>query len=143
MSKSKKFSEALKEWRKKKGLSQQEVASRMGISRTIISFLENGQQQPQLHHLRLLDENFGVDFSDSILQASDSDKPYYGPPKEYDSTASALAQLINQQHEVKKDLIIAKGLLQEIITLGEEVNRDLLKRIKIIYAICDQALLKL
>jgi transcriptional regulator with XRE-family HTH domain len=143
MNQQKKFSEALRDWRKKKNLSQQEVAQRIGISRTIISFLENGQQQPQVHHIKLFQDNFGIDFSETITGSAELDRPYYGSPKDGELTASALATLINQQHEVKKDLVIARSLLQEIITIGDEIDRDLFRRIKIIYSICDQALMKL
>lgn len=51
MSDLKKFSDALKTWRIQKNLTQNEVAKRMGISRSVLSFLENGQQAPKMRHL--------------------------------------------------------------------------------------------
>jgi len=50
------FAEVLRELRKKKDLSQQELATDCGLDRTYISLLERGQRQPTLGTLFRLAE---------------------------------------------------------------------------------------
>jgi transcriptional regulator with XRE-family HTH domain len=42
------FGQILKELRKEKGLSQEELAHKSGLDRTFISLLERGKRQPSL-----------------------------------------------------------------------------------------------
>ena len=105
-----KFSEALKEWRTVKGLSQKEVGARIGVHRTVISFLENGEQQPSTKYLILFKEKWGVDFSDYVL--GENDRPYYGPPRDSSVSHQDFVELINASKEAKKDLIAATELIE-------------------------------
>jgi transcriptional regulator with XRE-family HTH domain len=113
MSDLKKFSDALKTWRIQKNLTQKEVADRMGISRSVLSFLENGVQYPKMKHLVLLQERCGLDLSytitgnDSLLSNQVSEpRPYFGAPMEMPQDMAAVLQMINTRTEVKKDIVI-------------------------------------
>ena len=116
MSDLKKFSDALKTWRIQKNLTQKEVAKRMGISRSVLSFLENGQQAPKMRHLVLLKERWDLDLSHTITgveQKGDvQERPYYGFPMELPKDISAIAEMINTRTEVKKDLAIIQRMIK-------------------------------
>ena len=56
----KEFGHALRELRKKKGLSQQQVADCLGIAKTNVSRYENGLQLPELDKLEPLGKLLGV-----------------------------------------------------------------------------------
>jgi len=62
------FGEVLKELRKKKRLSQEELATDCGLDRTYISLLERGQRQPTLGTLFKLAEVLGVSASWIVKQ---------------------------------------------------------------------------
>jgi transcriptional regulator with XRE-family HTH domain len=121
MSDLKKFSDALKTWRIQKNLTQKEVADRMGISRSVLSFLENGVQYPKMKHLVLLKERCGLDLShtitgnDSIIGNQVSEpRPYFGSPAELPKDMAAIAEMINTRSEVKKDIVIIIRLMNQM-----------------------------
>ena len=124
MSDLKKFSEALKTWRIQKNLTQKQVGDRMGINRTVISFLENGQQPPKMRHIVLLKERWGLDLSYTITGGEEpgevEQKPYFGSPVELPRDISAFAEMINTRTEVKKDLAIIQRMLK---SMEEEFSR--------------------
>jgi len=62
------FGEILKELRKKKKLSQEELATDCGLDRTYISLLERGLRQPTLGTLLRLAEVLGVSASSIVKQ---------------------------------------------------------------------------
>lgn len=137
------FSVTLKDLRKRKGLTQQEVATKLGLSRSIVSFLENGQQQPQLHHLSLLKEKFGWDLFDTVHNVSDMERAYYGQPREAEPTASALAEMYNSQREVKRDLLQASDLFKEMEIRFNELPQEITKGLKVIQSLINQAYRKI
>lgn len=118
MSDLKKFSEELKKWRIQKNLTQDEVGKRMGISRSVLSFLENGQQSPKMKHLVLLKERWDLDLSHTITgveQRGDvQERPYFGSPMELPKDISAIAEMINTRTEVKKDLAIIQRMIKSM-----------------------------
>jgi len=120
----KKFHEALKEYRVLKDLTQNQLSKKTGINRTVLSFLENGHQRPTTQHLIILKDKLGIDFSNTVF--ADTDRPYYGPPRESESTASTLAEMYNAQREVRMDLLHASDLLKE----NKESIRELPTQIK-------------
>lgn len=50
----------LKEIRKKKGLSQKELADKVGTDQRIISRWENGLQTPKPYQMQFLEDYFGI-----------------------------------------------------------------------------------
>jgi transcriptional regulator with XRE-family HTH domain len=101
MSKIKKsFPEALLQWRIRKGLTQEEVGTRMGLSRSVISFLENGKQKPKPLHLILFQDHWGVDFSESS-ELNDSESPQYGLPNSSHQNTNQILEMYNSIKEVR------------------------------------------
>lgn len=66
MTPSKLFGVALREYRTKKGLSQDELAHITGLDRTFISLLERGLRQPSLTTLVQLGAGLGMSASELV-----------------------------------------------------------------------------
>jgi len=77
------FSENLMELRKLNGLSQEELAERIGVSRQTLSKYETGESLPDIEKCKLLADAFSVTMDDLIsYDRNDSDNMGYGvPPK--------------------------------------------------------------
>ena len=58
---------SLKEWRKKRGLSQQELANIMGINQTMISDYEKGKQVPSVQRLVQLSQILKISLDELVL----------------------------------------------------------------------------
>lgn len=136
------FSEALRDWRKKKELTQKDVADKIGLTRAIISFLENGLQKPQLHHLNLLKEKFNVDFFDTVLDLPDSDMNHFGPPREADLSTATFVEMYNTLKEIKKDLIQSQSLLGQLDQFFDELPSEVTKGLEVVQKILADALKK-
>lgn len=67
------LSEKIYELRRKQGLSQEQLAERIGVSRQAISKWESGQSIPDLDKLILLSENFSVSL-DALVKESESEE---------------------------------------------------------------------
>lgn len=57
------FTDELKRLRKRDGLSQAELASKVGVSRSAISMYENGQREPDFETLEAFADYFNVPMS--------------------------------------------------------------------------------
>ena len=66
------FSEKLYELRKKDGLSQKELAKRLGISQASINYWEKGQRTPSIDMVSMIADYFGVSLN--YLSGLDEDK---------------------------------------------------------------------
>lgn len=55
------FGETLRELRKEKGLSQEELAHESGLDRTFISLLERGKRQPSLGTIINISSSLGIE----------------------------------------------------------------------------------
>lgn len=56
----------LKEFREKKGLSQTELANRVGLKQTTISQYENGSRRPNLSMAKKLADALGISLDDFV-----------------------------------------------------------------------------
>lgn len=65
------LSERIQSLRKEKGLSQEELAAQLGVSRQAVGKWESGQSQPELDKLAALSEVFGVS-CDRLLKGEDA-----------------------------------------------------------------------
>lgn len=63
------FAVNLKTLRKEKGLTQPELANRLGVSRAIISFWENDIYEPTATHIIKVAKFFDVSIDDLLLTA--------------------------------------------------------------------------
>ena len=57
------FSDTLIHLRRKAGLSQQQLADGLGLSRSAIGMYETGKREPDIDTLRVFSEFFGVDMN--------------------------------------------------------------------------------
>lgn len=89
------LSERLRNLRREKGWSQEELADRIGVSRQALSKWESGQSVPELEKLVVLSELYGVSL-DSMVKGTEEGKSeprgeihrplwYWGPTYEYKS----------------------------------------------------------
>ena len=74
--------ERIQELRKSKGISQEELANELGISRQAVSKWESGQSSPELDNIVALSEYFGVS-ADHILKGTPqtAEAPPPAPPE--------------------------------------------------------------
>lgn len=68
------ISDRIQEFRKAKGISQEELADKIGVSRQAVSKWESGQSLPELDKIILISEYFGVT-TDQLLKGADAPKP--------------------------------------------------------------------
>ena len=65
------FSEKLAALRKEKGLTQAELAARLGISKSAVSMYERGNREPELELLQAMADFFHVSASTMLGRAED------------------------------------------------------------------------
>ena len=91
--------ERIQELRKQKGVSQEELANELGISRQAVSKWESGQSFPELDNIIALSDYFGVS-ADYILkgtpQVTKTQTPV--PPKQRKSPTELMRQYIERKN---------------------------------------------
>lgn len=63
--------EILKLYREKIGLTQDNIASFLGIKREMISYFENGTREPSIEHYEKLAQLFGIELADFFEENED------------------------------------------------------------------------
>ena len=91
----------LQQLRKQNGLSQEELADKIGIARQTISKWENGQAVPELNGLLCLSRLYGVTI-DSIVKDSDG---CHFQLKEYNSFNFCLHEMDDENSQITDFLI--------------------------------------
>lgn len=76
------FAERLKDLRTKRGYSQQDLAKKLGISKSTISMLEVGSRQPSKEMMELIADYFNVTLD--YLMGKDDVSFYYFTPEQSD-----------------------------------------------------------
>lgn len=66
------FSKKLRDLRKKKGLTQQELSDRLGISRSAVSMYEREDREPDFETLELIADFFNVDMNYLLGESSET-----------------------------------------------------------------------
>ena len=94
----------LQQLRKQNGLSQEELADKIGIARQTISKWENGQAVPELNALLCLSSLYGVTI-DSIVKDSDG---CHFQLKEYNSFNFCRHETDDENSQITDFLILAK-----------------------------------
>ena len=102
------FKERLKELRTRRGLSQAELAKRLGISSSTISMYEVGEREPNFEMLELLSDFFNVNLS--YLMGEEDGSTYYLDPE-----AAELAKEVFEREELKVLFDAAKDVPKEDI----------------------------
>ena len=90
-----KLSEKIYYYRKKAGLSQEELAGRVGVSRQAVSKWELGDAAPEVDKLRALAREFGVTV-DELLSEEVPREPEQAPPPQHSPTAGWLGRMVGR-----------------------------------------------
>ena len=90
-----KLSEKILYYRKKAGLSQEELAGRVGVSRQAVSKWELGDAAPEVDKLRALAREFGVTV-DELLSEEVPREPEQAPPPRHSPTAGRLGRMVGR-----------------------------------------------
>ena len=90
-----KLSEKILYYRKKAGLSQEELAGRVGVSRQAVSKWELGDAAPEVDKLRALAREFGVTV-DELLSEEAPREPEQAPPPRHSPTAGRLGRMVSR-----------------------------------------------
>ena len=90
-----KLSEKILYYRKKAGLSQEELAGRVGVSRQAGSKWELGDAAPEVDKLRALAREFGVTV-DELLSEEAPREPEQAPPPRHSPTAGRLGRMVGR-----------------------------------------------
>ena len=114
------LSERLRELRMKRGLSQYELAKKLGVSKSTISMIEVGSRQPSIELMEMLCDYFNV--SMDFLRGKDDVSLYLITPELADvaSKLSADAELYELVSKVvngssdKRDKLLQMAKLMEI-----------------------------
>ena len=91
--------ERIQELRKSKGISQEELANELGISRQAVSKWESGQSSPELDNIVALSEYFGVS-ADHILKGTPqpAETPPPAPPEQRKSLNDLLKLYVERKN---------------------------------------------
>ena len=112
------FKDTLRELRKKKGLSQIELAEKLGFSKSLIGLYETGDRKPSFEALEALADFFNI--SIDYLMGKDNKSVYYLDPE-----AAEMAQELYDRPEMRVLFDASRKATKEDI----EQVADILKRL--------------
>lgn len=109
-----KLSEKIFNCRKKAGWSQEELASRLGVSRQAVSKWETGEAEPELGKLRLLAQVFDVSIdwllSEEAEEAPSADKEFRPRPELSEQLPGVVGRLFRRYGYLAGVYVIISGL---------------------------------
>lgn len=102
------FNNKLYQLRKQKGLSQEELANRLNVSRQTVSKWEMGDSSPDMEKLITISDFFEISL-DELVKGKESDSP---------NTKSSKTEVLNVKYGVKLAAVIfAVLLLIDVISM--------------------------
>lgn len=112
------FGEVLRELRKKKGLTQEQLGKKLGVSKAMINHYESGKRSPSY----VMEEAIADFFSVSIdtLRARDIDHHYYTNPE-----TAEKAQELFENRDMRLLFDAAKDSRPEDLQMAAEMLRRL------------------
>lgn len=113
------FKDVLKKLRKERGLSQTELASKLGVSYSLIGMYETGNRKPSYEMLEAIGDYFNV--STDYLQGRETGSEYYMDPE-----VAELAQQLKDRPELKVLFDASKDITKEDI----QFVIDMIERMK-------------
>ena len=116
-----KFKDNLKELRKKKGLSQVELAEKLGFSKSLIGLYETGDRKPSFEALEAIADFFNI--STDYLMGKDDKSVYYLDPE-----AAEMAQQIYDNPELRilfdASRKVSKEDLQFVVDMVKRLKKE-------------------
>ncbi|MBQ8795038.1 MAG: helix-turn-helix transcriptional regulator [Clostridia bacterium] len=101
------FNNRLYQLRKQKGLSQEELANRLNVSRQTVSKWEVGDSTPDMEKLIAMSDLFDVSLDKLVMGKEDEEKP----PS---TTKSELVTVLNEKVLTNKNKKRAKSILKVV-----------------------------
>lgn len=117
------FNNRLYELRKRKGLSQEELASRLNVTRQTVSKWEVGDSTPDMEKLTLISDLFEISLDELVL--GKKVEPKEVPKQSVESVSMLKEQILTEQNKKRAK----KGLKIVGIAAGILVAVDLLSMI--------------
>ena len=119
------FNNKLYELRKQKGFSQEELASRLNVSRQTVSKWELGESSPDMEKLVAMSDLFGITLDELVLDKAPT-QPESAPASAKADIAGEIKEKVLTEDNKKK---AKKGLKIAGIIIGTIVIIDLLSMI--------------
>ena len=119
------FNNKLYELRKQKGFSQEELASRLNVSRQTVSKWELGESSPDMEKLVAMSDLFGITLDELVLDKTPA-RPESAPASAKADIAGEIKEKVLTEDNKKK---AKKGLKIAGIIIGTIVIIDLLSMI--------------
>ena len=115
------FKDNLKELGKKKGLSQVELAEKLGFSKSLIGLYETGDRKPSFEALEAIADFFNI--STDYLMGKDDKSVYYLDPE-----AAEMAQQIYDNPELRilfdASRKVSKEDLQFVVDMVKRLKKE-------------------
>ena len=108
------FNNKLYELRKQKGLSQEELANRLNVSRQTVSKWEVGDSTPDMEKLIAMSDLFGISLDELILNKAPEPAPSAQAPAKADLYTDIKEHVLTDENKKKKK----KGTKIALIILG-------------------------
>lgn len=114
------FSNAFKALRIRDNLTQEELAIKLGVSRSTIGMYEQGKREPGIEGLESIADFFNVDMND--LTGANNDNDYYD-----NLQIRQISQLIHENKELLKLFKVAKNISEDDLPALTEIAKKLVK----------------
>ena len=114
------FKSMLKHLRNRDGLSQEELAKKLGVAKSTVSMYEVGKREPNFEMLEAIADTFNVDINFLLGKAND-EPSYYTNPE-----TAKLAQEVFDDSNLRVLMDASKDLSPEDLKLAI----DMVKRLK-------------
>lgn len=108
------FSLKLMELRKQRGLSQQQLAEALGLSRSAIGMYETGKREPDMDVLQLFSDYFNADMNTLVA-----------PPSPETSELTELLEALRNREDMRMLFKLAKDATPEDVKKAVEIIEGL------------------
>ncbi len=115
----------LQEVRHKKGLSQRELAKRVGVTNSTISLIEQNKVSPSISSLKKVLDGIPISLSDFFtvdIDTGTNDTPFYGKDEQLDVGNGEIHYYLIGQNRPQRQMCI----LREIMPPGSDTGKDML-----------------
>ena len=115
------FNNRLYQLRKQKGLSQEELANRLNVSRQTVSKWEVGDSTPDMEKLIAMSDLFDVSLDRLVMGKEDEEKPPISAKSEFATVLNEKVLTSNNKKKAKRILKIV-GIIAAAILLIDVIS---------------------
>jgi len=111
--------------RKSKGLSQRELAKRVGVTNSTISLIEQNKVSPSVSSLKKVLDGIPISLADFFtldLPASDEDSPFFAPDQQPDLGTNGIHYFLVGKNLANRQMCI----LREVMPAGSDTGDTML-----------------